>query len=148
MEKNTEIVKGLCQLLASTYTLYLKTQNFHWNVKGHFFRTLHMMFEEQYTQLALANDTIAERIRSLGEPAPGTFQEFAELSFVKEPQGVPVADDMVADLVQSHESIIEFARDLISKAQDAGDEGTADMLTSRIVEQEKTVWMLKSFINQ
>lgn len=145
--RNEQVVEGLGVLLASTYTLYLKTQNFHWNVMGPFFQTLHLMFEEQYTALAMANDEIAERIRSLGEPAPGTYREFAKLSFVSEPTDPLKAEEMVAELLSDHEKIIEFSKELLEVASSIRDEGTADLLTTRISEQEKTAWMLRSFLN-
>lgn len=143
-----QVVQDLSKYLASTYTLYLKTQNFHWNVTGPFFQTLHLMFEEQYTALAMANDQIAERIRSLGAPAPGTYREFAQLSFIDEPQGKPSAKEMVEMLMQDHEAIIAFAKKLMEEAGDMNDEGTLDLLSSRIAEQEKTVWMLRSFLQE
>ncbi len=141
-----QIIQELGKLLASNYTLYLKTQNFHWNVTGPFFQTLHLMFETQYNALALANDEIAERIRSLGAPAPGTYREFAALSFIQEPQEIPSAEDMVKALVADHEKIIAFAKDLIHHAGEIDDEGTIDLLTTRVSEQEKTAWMLRSFL--
>jgi len=142
-----KVVEGLGQLLASNYTLYLKTQNFHWNVTGPFFQTLHLMFEDQYTALAMANDAIAERIRSLGEPAPGTYKEFGALSFISEPKGLLKAEEMVKILLEDHEKLIQFAKDLLEPASSIHDEGTVDLLTSRISEQEKTAWMLRSFLN-
>jgi len=148
MENQKELViDGLGQLLASNYTLYLKTQNFHWNVTGPFFQTLHLMFEGQYTALALANDEIAERIRSLDAPAPATYREYAKLSFVKEPEGQLSAEDMVSALLKDHETIIAFAKELLEKASSINDEGTADLLTGRISQLEKTAWMLRSFLN-
>lgn len=142
-----QVVEGLGQLLASNYTLYLKTQNFHWNVTGPFFQTLHLMFEDQYTALAMANDAIAERLRSLGEPAPGTYREFSGLSFIAEPKGLMKAEEMVKTLLEDHEKLIQFAKDLLEPASSIRDEGTVDLLTSRISEQEKTAWMLRSFLN-
>lgn len=142
-----QVVEGLGKMLASTYTLYLKTQNFHWNVTGPFFQTLHLMFEGQYNALAMANDEIAERIRSLDAPAPGTYREFAELSFITEPEKAMKAEEMVAMLLADHEKIIEFAKELLELASSINDEGTADLLTTRISEQEKTAWMLRSFLN-
>lgn len=143
-----DIISDLSTLLASTYTLYLKTQNYHWNVTGPFFQTLHLMFEQQYTTLALANDEIAERIRSLGAPAPGTYREFAELSLISEPTSIPKAKDMVQDLVNDHEKVIEFSKALMKKAGEIHDEGTLDLLSTRVADQEKTVWMLKSFLQE
>lgn len=147
-KEETPIVEGLGKLLASNYTLYLKTQNFHWNVTGPFFQTLHLMFEAQYQELALANDELAERIRSLAAPAPGTYREFAELSFVDEPKGIPKAEAMVAELLAGHEAMIDFAKKLLEQAAEIHDEGTVDLLSTRISAQEKTAWMLRSFLNQ
>ncbi|MFT7183763.1 MAG: starvation-inducible DNA-binding protein [Oceanicoccus sp.] len=144
---NSKTIEGLGQVLASTYTLYLKTQNFHWNVTGPFFQTLHLMFEGQYSELALANDLIAERIRSLGAFAPGTYKEFSELSFVKEEEGHFPAEDMVAKLLADHEVIIAFSKKMIEVAAELKDEGTVDVLTTRLSEHEKTAWMLRSFLN-
>lgn len=144
----TDIIKHLGQLLASNYTLYLKTQNFHWNVTGPFFQTLHLMFEEQYTTLAVANDDIAERIRALGAPAPATYREFSELSFISEPDGKHTAEEMVQSLLSDHEKIIEFEKKLLEETSEIGDEGTADLLTTRVAEQEKTAWMLRSFLGK
>ncbi|MDF2379617.1 MAG: DNA starvation/stationary phase protection protein [Candidatus Gracilibacteria bacterium] len=145
---HTNIIGDMGKLLASTYTLYLKTQNFHWNVTGPFFQTLHLMFEEQYTALALANDGIAERIRALGAPAPATYAEYSQLSIITEPQGKQSAERMVEMLLQDHEKIISFTKKLLIKATDQGDEGTADILTTRISDQEKTAWMLRSFLDK
>lgn len=143
----SERISKLGQLLASNYTLYLKTQNFHWNVTGPFFQTLHLMFETQYNALALANDAIAERIRSLGAPAPGTYKEFAMLSFITEPSGKLSAEEMVKMLVADHRTLIDFLKKLIQEAASDGDEGTIDLLTTRLSEHEKTAWMLQSFLD-
>ncbi len=145
---NSKTIKNLEVLLASTYTLYLKTQNFHWNVKGPFFQTLHLMFEQQYTVLALANDEIAERIRSLGASAPGTYREFSELSIISEPTEIPKAKLMVEELLKDHSRIIQFAKNMIDQAAKEKDEGTLDLLSTRISEQEKTAWMLSSFLEE
>lgn len=147
MTVNTQetLIHELGKLLASNYTLYLKTQNFHWNVTGPFFQTLHLMFESQYNALALANDAIAERIRSLGAPAPGTYKEFATLSFIEEPLTKPKAEEMVRMLKDDHRRIIDFIKTLIPKAASLGDEGSIDLLTTRLSEHEKTAWMLQSF---
>lgn len=142
-----KVVEDLGKLLASTYTLYLKTQNFHWNVTGPFFQTLHLMFETQYNALALANDEIAERIRSLGAPAPGTYREFAQLSFISEPQGKLKAEDMVQALKDDHRVIIDRIKAMIEEAGSIGDEGSVDLLTTRLSEHEKTAWMLQSFLD-
>ena len=143
---NDNIVAKLGVLLASTYTLYLKTQNFHWNVVGPFFQTLHLMFEGQYQELALANDEIAERIRALGAPAPGTYREFAKLSILDEPEGSMAANEMVKELLSDYEKLDGFTHSLITEASEAQDEGTVDLLTSRVAVGEKTAWMLRSFL--
>lgn len=141
-----EIAEGLSKVLADTYTLYLKTHNFHWNVTGPMFRTLHLMFEAQYTELALAVDVIAERIRSLGFPAPGTYKQYAQLSSIKEDEGVPQALDMIRLLVEGQEAVVRTARSLYAAAEKANDEATADLLTQRIQLHEKTAWMLRSIL--
>lgn len=141
-----QIAGGLSRLLADTYTLYLMTHNFHWNVTGPFFRDLHLMFEEQYTELATAVDSIAERIRSLGYPAPGTYATYAKLSSIKEVEGVPSAQDMVGMLVAGNEAVVRTAREVLPLAQDVGDESTASLISDRMVVHEKTAWMLRSFL--
>jgi starvation-inducible DNA-binding protein len=141
-----QIAKGLSRLLADTYTLYLKTHNFHWNVTGPMFQTLHLMFETQYNELALAVDIIAERIRSLGVVAPGTYKQFVELSSIKEEDGVPKAQEMIFLLVQGQETVVRTARSLYDVAENAKDEATADLLTQRIQLHEKTAWMLRSLL--
>lgn len=141
-----EIAAGLSRLLADTYTLYLKTHNFHWNVTGPMFQTLHLMFETQYNELALAVDQIAERIRSLGMPAPGTYKEFAKLSSIKEPNGVPHAKEMIKQLVEGQEAVIKTARSLFPMVDDCNDEASADLLTQRMQLHEKTAWMLRSLL--
>jgi starvation-inducible DNA-binding protein len=143
---NSHVIEELGKLLASNYTLYLKTQNFHWNVTGPFFQTLHLMFEDQYTALALSNDVIAERIRSLGAPAPATYREYASLSFIEEPNTKLNAQDMVQSLVEDNQKIVDFSKALIAKAAEVKDEGTIDLLTTRVSDLEKTIWMLKSFL--
>lgn len=140
------ISQGLNRLLADSYTLYLMTHNFHWNVKGPMFNTLHLMFEGQYTELALAVDTIAERIRALGYPAPGTYSEFAALSSIKEVKGQPKAEDMIKHLVNGQEAVIKTARSLFPAVEAASDEPTADLLTQRMQLHEKTAWMLRSLL--
>jgi starvation-inducible DNA-binding protein len=148
-EKNREeIAKGLSTLLADTYTLYLKTHNFHWNVTGPMFRTLHLMFEEQYNELALAVDVIAERIRSLGVKAPGSYQEFAKLTTIKESIGDISAEQMIADLVQGQESVVRTARNIFKIVDECHDEPTADLLTQRMQTHEKTAWMLRSLLEK
>lgn len=141
-----EIANGLSRLLADTYTLYLKTHNFHWNVTGPMFQTLHLMFEAQYTELALAVDVIAERIRSLGFPAPGTYKQYAALSSIKEEEGIPKAQEMIKLLVEGQEAVVRTARSLYSTVEAAHDEATADLLTQRIQLHEKTAWMLRSLL--
>ena len=143
-----QIAKGLSHLLADTYTLYLKTHNFHWNVTGPMFQTLHLMFETQYNELALAVDLIAERIRSLGVNAPGTYSEFAKLSSIKETPGVPKAEDMIKLLVEGQEAVVRTARSLYPAAEKAADEATSDLLTQRIQLHEKTAWMLRSLLDK
>lgn len=141
-----DIANGLSKLLADTYTLYLKTHNFHWNVTGPMFQTLHLMFETQYTELALAVDLIAERIRSLGIYAPGTYKQFAALSSIKEEDGIPKAQDMIRLLVEGQEAVVRTARSLYEVVEKANDEATADLLTQRIQLHEKTAWMLRSLL--
>lgn len=141
-----DICKGLSKVLADTYTLYLKTHNFHWNVTGPMFQTLHLMFEDQYSEMATAVDAIAERIRSLGTYAPGSYKEFSNLSSVQEADGVPEAKDMVRQLVEGHEAVIRTAREVFPIAEKGNDEATVDLLTQRIQLHEKTAWMLRSLI--
>lgn len=141
-----EIAEGLSRLLADTYTLYLKTHNYHWNVTGPMFQTLHLMFEQQYNELALAVDQIAERIRALGFPAPGTYAEFGRLSSIKEEEGVPSAQEMIRKLVEGHEAVARTARTVFPTAEDANDQPTADLLTERMQVHEKTAWMLRSLL--
>ena len=147
-ENREKIAKGLNHLLADTYTLYLMTHNFHWNVKGPMFNTLHLMFEGQYNELALAVDMIAERIRALGYPAPGTYSEFAKLTSIKEVPGVPMARDMIAHLVEGQQAIVRTARSLFPVVEEAADEPTADILTQRMQLHEKTAWMLRSLLEE
>lgn len=141
-----EIAKGLSHLLADTYTLYLKTHNYHWNVTGPMFQTLHTMFEGQYNELALAVDQIAERIRALGVKAPGTYTEFAKLSSIKETHGDLSAQQMLAELVSGQESVVRTARSIFPVVDEAHDEPTADLLTQRMQSHEKTAWMLRSML--
>lgn len=145
-KERVAISEGLSHLLADTYTLYLKTHNFHWNVTGPHFQTLHLMFETHYTELAQAVDVIAERIRSLGSYAPGTYAQFVKLSSIKEESEVPKATDMIRLLVEAHEAVIRTARNLFPQAQESNDEATADLLTQRIQIHEKTAWMLRSLL--
>ena len=142
------IADGLSRLLADTYTLYLKTHNFHWNVTGPMFQTLHLMFETQYNELALAVDLIAERIRALGYPAPGTYGEYAKLSSIKETAGVPKAEKMIALLVEGQEAVVRTARSIFPQAEKVNDEPTADLLTQRMQVHEKTAWMLRSLLEK
>ena len=145
-EQREEIAGGLARLLADSYTLYLKTHNYHWNVTGPMFQTLHLMFEQHYLELALAVDMIAERIRALGVAAPGTYAAFARLSSIAEDDGVPAAEDMIRNLVKAHEAVVRTARSVMPLAQEAGDEPTADLLTQRMQVSEKTAWMLRSLL--
>ena len=138
------IAEGLKRLLADSYTLYLQTHNFHWNVTGPRFRDLHLMFEEHYTELAVAVDDIAERIRTLDVPAPGTYKAFAELSSIKETEGVPAAEAMVEILTRSHEQVVKTCREVLAPAQQAGDESTVALVSDRMRVHEKTAWMLRS----
>ena len=144
----TKIVKGLSALLADSYTLYLMTHNFHWNVKGPMFNTLHVMFMEQYTEQWNALDIIAERIRALGFPAPGTYREFVKLASIKEVEGVPKANDMIRHLVAAQEATARTARKLFPVVDAANDQPTADVLTQRIDIHEKTAWMLRSLLEE
>ena len=145
-KERKKIAEGLSKLLADTYTLYLKTHNFHWNVTGPMFNTLHTMFETQYTELALAVDAIAERIRALGYPAPGTYKEYAKLSSIAEEEGVPEATEMIRKLVEGQEAVVRTARSLFAVIDAAGDEPSADLLTQRMQTHEKTAWMLRSLL--
>ena len=140
------ISKGLSTLLADSYTLYLMTHNFHWNVTGPMFNTLHLMFMEQYTEQWNALDLIAERIRALGHPAPGTYKEFADLASIKEPVGVPKATEMIRLLVAAQEGTARTARQLLPLVSKANDQPTSDLLTQRLQVHEKTAWMLRSLL--
>jgi starvation-inducible DNA-binding protein len=144
--KRKAIADGLSHLLADTYTLYLKTHNYHWNVTGPQFNTLHLMFEAQYNELALAVDLIAERIRALGLPAPGSYAQFSQLSVIKESVDVPTAEAMIADLVKGQEAVVRTARKVFPTADKAHDEPTTDLLTQRMQIHEKTAWMLRSML--
>ncbi|NCN42657.1 DNA starvation/stationary phase protection protein [bacterium] len=141
-----EIAQGLSHLLADSYTLYLKTHNFHWNVTGPMFQTLHVMFEGHYTELATAVDEVAERIRALGQFAPGSYAQFQELSTIKIGDGVPKAEEMIRELVEGHESVAKTARKVLPAAEAGGDEVTADLVTQRLQIHEKTAWMLRSLL--
>jgi starvation-inducible DNA-binding protein len=139
-----EMANGLKTLLAESYSLYLKTHKFHWNVEGPYFQTLHLMFEAQYTELSTAVDTIAERIRALGEYAPGSYKEFLELSSIKDSTVKTSADKMLKELLEGHEVIIRHARSLLSTAEKCNDEASGGLLAQRIEIHEKTAWMLRS----
>ena len=140
------VADGLSHLLADTYSLYLQTHNFHWNVEGPMFNTLHLMFETQYNELWQAVDVIAERIRSLGFHAPGTYGELTRLTSIEEVAGVPEAMDMVSYLVKGHEAVTRTARTAFQMSDKAGDESSSDMLTQRLQIHEKTAWMLRSLL--
>jgi starvation-inducible DNA-binding protein len=142
------IVQGLSALLADSYTLYLMTHNFHWNVRGPMFNTLHLMFMAQYTEQWNALDLIAERIRALGYPAPGTYKEFVKLASIQEIEGVPKAMDMVRHLVAAQEATARTARNLFPAVNDANDQPSADLLTRRLETHEKTAWMLRSLLEE
>ena len=141
-----KIARGLSALLADSYTLYLMTHNFHWNVTGPQFNSLHMMFMDQYTEQWNALDIIAERIRALGHPAPGTYKEFVKLASIKEIEGVPKSEDMVRHLVAAQEATARTARKLFDLVNAANDQPTADLLTQRLEIHEKTAWMLRSLL--
>lgn len=148
-EKNrVKIAKGLSKLLADSYTLYLKTHFYHWNVVGPMFNTLHLMFETQYNELALAVDLIAERIRALGEKAPGSYVAFSKLTAVKEEIDPPSATEMIKNLVLAHETVIKTARSIFELVEESKDEASADLLTQRIQTHEKTAWMLRSLLEE
>jgi starvation-inducible DNA-binding protein len=146
--QRAEIARGLSKLLADTYVLYLKTHNFHWNVEGPMFQTLHQMFMEQYTETWSAIDLIAERIRSLGEYAPGTYKEYAKLARIRETDGVPKAGQMVRLLIEGQEAVVRTAREVLPVADKADDEPTLDLLTQRMQVHEKNAWMLRSLLKK
>lgn len=146
VEDRERIADGLSRLLADTYTLYIKTHNFHWNVEGPLFNALHQMFEEQYMELAAAVDEIAERIRALGFPAPGSYKRFSELARIEEETGHPEATDMIAQLARDQEIVVRTAREIFPLADEAHDEPTVDLLTQRMQTHEKTAWMLRSML--
>lgn len=143
-----EIANGLSKLLADSYTLYLKTHNYHWNVKGPLFNTLHLMFEKQYTELAAAVDEIAERIRALDMPAPGSYKAYAELTDIKEDDDIPSALQMIANLVEGQETVVRTARGIFAVVDAANDEPSADLLTQRMNIHEKNAWMLRSMLEE
>jgi starvation-inducible DNA-binding protein len=144
--KRQQIAHGLSRVLADTYTLYLKTHNFHWNVTGPMFQALHLMFETQYNELALAVDSVAERIRALGFPAPGTYKRFLQLSSITDDDGTPTALEMIRLLVEGHETVARTARDVFKIADSVSDQPTCDLLTQRMQVHEKTAWMLRSLL--
>ena len=145
-DQRGNIVKGLERVLADTYTLYLVTHNFHWNVTGPMFQTLHALFQTQYNELWLAVDEVAERIRTLGHPAPGTGSQLAKLTSIPEPAGVPAANDMIVALVEGHETVVRTIRATLPVVQDAKDESSANLLSDRLLAHEKTAWMLRSLV--
>ncbi|WNO61068.1 Dps family protein [Rheinheimera sp. MMS21-TC3] len=145
-EQRKSIAEGLAVLLADSYTLYLKTHNYHWNVTGPMFQSLHTLFEGQYQELAVAVDDIAERIRALGEFAPGSYKEFAKITTIQEAEGTPTAEEMIKDLVKGHEAIAKTSRNIVPIAGNASDEVTLDILTQRMTVHEKTAWMLRSMV--
>jgi starvation-inducible DNA-binding protein len=145
-DQRQDIADGLSRLLADTYTLYLKTHNYHWNVTGPMFNTLHLMFETQYNEMALAVDEIAERIRALGFAAPGSYASYAELSSIPEATDVPVVEDMIRQLTEGQETVVRTAREVFPAAEAGSDEATADLLTQRMHLHEKNAWMLRSMI--
>jgi starvation-inducible DNA-binding protein len=147
-EDRKRIAEGLSRLLADTYTLYLKTHNFHWNVTGPMFHTLHLMFEEQYTELALAVDRLAERIRTLGFAAPGSYSAYDRLSSIEIAENVLPAEAMIAQLVNDQETAVRAAREILPDVERAGDEASADLLVGRMQAHEKTAWMLRSLLGQ
>lgn len=145
-EHRAEIAQGLKHLLADSYTLYLQTHNFHWNVTGPQFRELHLLFEEHYTELAVAVDDIAERIRTLGVEAPGTYKQFAALSSIDEVDGVPSAQEMTEILTAGHEQVVRTCREVLARAQAGEDESSAALISDRMRIHEKTAWMLRALL--
>jgi len=145
-EARKTIADGLSNLLADSYTLYLKTHNFHWNVTGPNFASLHVLFEAHYTELAEAVDQIAERIRTLGCQAPGSYKQFSELTCIKEEITVPKAEDMIKQLVEDHEAVAKTAHEVLKIAQESNDEVTVGMAIERMTVHEKTAWMLRSMV--
>jgi starvation-inducible DNA-binding protein len=143
-----KIVEGLSRMLADTYTLYLKTHNFHWNVTGPMFQTLHIMFMTQYTETWNAVDLVAERIRSLGYPAPGSYKEFAALTSIKDSSGTVSAKEMIKQLVLGQETVVRTAREVLPMAEKAGDQPTVDLLSARMEVHEKNAWMLRSLLEE
>jgi len=147
-QNRARLAGELSKLLADSYTLYLKTHNFHWNVTGPMFQTLHLMFEQHYTELALAVDLVAERIRALGHHAPGSYAAFGRFSSIPDTDGVPKALEMVRLLVEGHEAVIRTARSVVKAAEETSDQATADLGTQRLQVHEKTAWMLRSLLEE
>jgi starvation-inducible DNA-binding protein len=145
-KERKQVCKGLSKLLADSYLLYLKTQNYHWNVTGRMFQPLHTLFEDQYTDLAQAVDDIAERIRALGEFAPGSFSAFSKVTTIKEENAIPTAEEMIHNLVTGNEAVVKTAREIINLCEDAEDEVTIDLMVERMQKHEKNAWMLRSMI--
>ncbi|NNM69816.1 MAG: DNA starvation/stationary phase protection protein [Gallionella sp.] len=143
-----KVADGLSRMLADTYTLYLKTHNFHWNVTGPMFQTLHLMFMAQYNEAWMAVDLVAERIRALGFPAPGSYAQFAALTSIKDSEGVPKATDMIRQLVEGQEAVVRTAREVLPIAEKAGDQPTVDLLSARMEVHEKNAWMLRSLLEE
>ncbi len=143
-----KIAEGLSRMLADTYTLYLKTHNYHWNVTGPMFQTLHLMFMTQYSEIWLAVDLVAERIRALGYPAPGSYEEFAALTSIKDSTGSPNAKEMIRQLVAGQEAVVRTAREVLPIAEKAGDQPSVDMLSARMEVHEKNAWMLRSLLEE
>lgn len=147
-EDRKKLAEGLSKVLAESYILYIKTHAFHWNVEGPMFNTLHLMFEEQYNELFQAVDEIAERIRALGWPAPGSYKSFSKLSSIKESEDSLPAKQMIQELLEGQETLIKTLRELAGLADSVGDESTADLATVRMKQHEKTAWMLRSLLKQ
>ena len=145
-DNNKKVAEGLSKLLADTFLLYFKTHTFHWNVKGPLFRTLHLMFEEQYNALWTSTDIIAERIRSLDSDAPCTLTEFSKLTSIKEEKGIPKAMEMVKILAEDHAKVVKTAKETFKAAEEADDEPSQDLLIERINYHETTIWMLKTML--
>ena len=146
-KERKQVCTALSKLLADSYLLYLKTQNYHWNVTGKMFQPLHTLFEEQYKDLAEAVDVIAERIRALGEFAPGTFSAFCKMTSVKEENSIPSAEEMIHNLVIGNEAVINSAREIVSLCDDVKDDVTVDLMVERMQKHEKNAWMLRSMIS-
>ena len=148
LNADAQVAEALSRVLADTFTLYLKTHNFHWNVVGPMFHTLHLMFEEQYNELWLASDAIAERIRALGSIAPGSYREFSKLSYLQETEVVPNAKEMIGELLRGHKTCARTARWALSVARTAVDAPTEDLLTQRVMAHERVAWMLTSMLTE